>query len=408
MLLVAEVLGRLATALGQSRVIGEIAAGVVLGPIILGGFFHEASSLIITGGDDVIRGLSELALILMIFEVPWHVSRLESRECKVKNSSKLVISLFGVIIPFVTGAVIGAWSWDKIAPTQPYWQYIIFCGVVLSVTALPVLIRLIESNLAVDRQAASLALGVAVYTDVFGWLALAIVLAFEYTDSWGVLWTSLEVGCFILVGAASLLVVRPWFNDSSILSGVQGKTKILVVLLCCLTMSELTARLGFHHAIGSVISAYVFRDVPGVKRLWKKWIGRFSAILLTPLFFVYSGMQVKYEVLVGVDVWVWGAVFFLGGTAGKVAGSYIGGRLIGLGGRSSLELGILMNTKGLIELVILNVGLQEGILSDISYSVLLLISLVSTMLTLPLIRLSNCLGFSSVGDRDNQNGRFRD
>lgn len=174
-LLACAVCGRLATMLGQSRVIGEIVAGIVLGPTLLGTWFPQVSARVLTPESmDVVRALAELGLIMLMVEVPWHAAG-GGKHPGEQRASALIASC-GIVLSFFLGCVVGAWSKASIAPTQPYWPYVIFCGVAMSVTALPVLVRIIQEHGGIDEQASRLALSAAVYTDVFAWCALALVL----------------------------------------------------------------------------------------------------------------------------------------------------------------------------------------------------------------------------------------
>lgn len=148
------------------------------------------------------------------------------------------------------------------------------------------------------------------------------------------------------------------------------------------------------------MAAYVFHDLFSMEHAWRRWIGRFAHLFLTPIFFACSGIQVSLSALNEPTLWQWLLWFLLGGTVGKVLGSYIGARIYGLKSIDSIEVGVLMNTKGLVELVLLGVGLQVGVLSESSYSVLLMLALASTVLTNPLISLlSKCSGKNAVVDK---------
>lgn len=162
-----------------------------------------------------------------------------------------------------------------------------------------------------------------------------------------------------------------------------------LALLYCLFSAQVTAILGFHEAVGAVMAAYVFHDLLSMEQAWRRWVGRFGHLFLTPIFFASSGIQVSLGAFSDPTLWLWLLLFLVGGTVGKVLGSYVGARMSGLTPNVSLELGVLMNTKGLVELVVLGVGLQAGVLSESSYGVLLMLALVSMALTNPLISLLN-------------------
>lgn len=398
-LLSCAVCGRVATMFGQPRVIGQIVAGVLLGPTFLGAWFPQVSAKVLAPGSmEVVRALGELGLIILMVEVPWHAAGVGLRR-RGQGAPALIASL-GIVLSFSLGCVIGAWSKASIAPTQPYWSYVIFCGVALSVTALPVLVRITQEHGGIDGQAGRLALSAAVYTDVFAWFALALVLTLQFGGADGLSESLFRVGGLAAYASLTFLVVRPWLKNWIGHTAPSERSRVAVALVYCLASAQVTAMLGFHQAIGAVMAAYVFHDLFSMEQAWRRWIGRFGHLFLTPIFFACSGIQVSLGAFSEPGLWLWLLLFLLGGTVGKVLGSYIGARASGLRPIVSIEVGVLMNTKGLVELVVLGVGLQVGVLSESSYSVLLMLALVSMVLTNPLISLlGKCSGKSVVGYR---------
>lgn len=385
-LLACAVCGRVATMLGQSRVIGEIVAGILLGPTLLGTAFPQVSAKVLTPDSmEVVRALGELGLIMLMVEVPWHAAAVGQR--RGEQRAPALIASLGIVLSFSLGCFIGAWSRATLAPTQPYWSYVIFCGVTLSVTALPILVRLIHEHRGINEQAGRLALSAAVYTDVFAWFALALVLTLQRDGAGGLSESLLRVGGLAAYAGLTFLMVRPRLKKWIAQSLRSERSRVAVAFVYCLASAQLTALLGFHQAIGAVMAAYVFHDLFSMEQAWSRWIGRFGHLFLTPIFFASSGLHVALGALTESGLLFWLLMFLLGGTVGKFLGSYIGGRVLGLRPIVSIEVGVLMNTKGLVELVLLGVGLQAGVLSENSYTVLLILALVSTMLTSPLIAL---------------------
>ncbi|MEN8641278.1 cation:proton antiporter [Pseudomonas sichuanensis] len=394
-LLACTVCGRVATMLGQSRVIGEIVAGILLGPTVLGTWFPQVSEKVLTPDSmEVVRALGELGLIMLMVEVPWHAAGVGQR--RGGQLAPVLIASLGTVLSFSLGCFIGAWSKTSIAPEQPYWSYVIFCGVALSVTALPVLASIIQEHPGIDGQAGRLALSAAVYTDVFAWFALALVLTLQFGGTVGLSDSVFKVAGLAVYAGLMLLVVRPWLKKRIVHSTLGERSRVGVALAYCLASAQVTAMLGFHQAIGAVMAAYVFHDLCSMEQAWRRWIGRFGHLFLIPIFFASTGIQVSLGAFTEPSLWLWLLLFLLGGTVGKVLGSYIAARASGLKPKVSIEVGVLMNTKGLVELVVLGVGLQAGILSESSYSILLILALVSTVLTNPLIALLSWWSRKSV------------
>lgn len=398
-LLACAVCGRVAMMLGQSRVIGEIIAGLLLGPTLLGAWFPQFSAKLLTPDSmEIVRALGELGLIMLMVEVPWHAAG-AGKQRGGQRAPALIASL-GIVLSFSLGCVIGALSKAYIAPTQPYWSYVIFCGVAISVTALPVLVRIIQEHRGIDGQAGRLALSAAVYTDVFAWFALALVLTLQFSRASGPFESLFKVGGLAAYASLTFLVVRPWLKNRVGHAALSERSRVALALVYCLASAQVTAMLGFHQAIGAVMAAYVFHDLFSMEQAWRRWIGRFCHLFLTPIFFACSGIQVSLGAFNEPSLWLWLLWFLLGGVVGKVLGSYIGARISGVKPIVSIEVGVLMNTKGVVELVILGVGLQAGVLSESSYSILLMLAITSTILTNPLISLlCKCSGRGAAGYR---------
>jgi Kef-type K+ transport system membrane component KefB len=387
-LAVSLLLGRIAERLGQSRVIGEITAGLLLGPSVLGAWFPSLSGFLFFAESlHNLKVLAELGLVLLMFEIAWHVPPLRTDQGPTAKFTPITIALFGMLSSFLIGCAIAVLSKEYMAPDKAFWSYVLFCGLALSVTALPVLVRIIADAKNISADSASYALSSAIYTDVFAWLGVALLVAFhsmganDIFDS--LIKTLLLIGFFLF----SFYTMRPLVMRLQFMTSEKGSGRIqLSIAFCyCLVSSEISARLGFHQAIGAIVAAYVFCKVPGLERNWGSVIGRFSGTFLTPLFFAYSGLQASFGSFSESSTWGWLGLFVLGGFLGKIGGTYWGGRVCGLTTATALEVGVLMNTKGLVELVVLNIGLELGILSATTYSVLLVLALFSTVMTMPLL-----------------------
>lgn len=384
-LLACAVCGRVATILGQSRVVGEIVAGFLLGPTVLGAWFPQVSANVLApDAMEVVRAFGELGLIMLMVEVPWHAAGIGQR--RAEQRAPALIAALGIVLSFSLGCVIGAWAKASIAPTQPYWPFVIFCGIALSVTALPVLVRTLQEREGINAQAGQLALSAAVYTDVFAWCALALMFTLQFEGAAGLFEGLLRLVGLTAYAALTLLLLRPWLKKHAAGTSLGERFRVAAAFMYCLASAQLTGMLGFHQVIGAVIAAYVIHDFCSMEA-WRRWIGRFGHLFLTPIFFAAAGIQVSLSAFTELSLWLWLLLFLLGGTLGKVLGSYIGARMLGLNSVNSMEVGVLMNTKGLVELVILSVGIKVGVLSESSYMIFLVLAIVSTVLTNPLMAL---------------------
>ena len=389
-LILAILLGKFAEKLGQSRVIGEIAAGLLLGPSVLGVLFPGVShALFFAESLGNLKVLAELGLVLLMFEIAWHAPVMGTNNISAAKFVPITIALFGMLTSFLIGCAIAISSKGTMAPDEAFWPYTLFCGLALSVTALPVLVRIIADSKSINAASASYALSSAIYTDIFAWVGVAILVAFHSAGEMDVIGSLTKT--LLLVGffGISFYVLRPAISRLHCMKSIEGaqanSAQITIALCYCLISAEITGRLGFHQAIGAIVAAYVFCKIPGLERNWGKVIGRFSGVILTPLFFAYAGLQASFDAFSEGSIWGWLIIFILGGFIGKIGGTYIGGRACGLSSDTAMEVGVLMNTKGLVELVVLSVGLELGILSATTYSVLLVLALFSTVMTIPLL-----------------------
>jgi len=377
---------RFVAALGQPEFIGDIVAG-----IFIGSYFLEGSLPSIISGVDLenslrlLRGLSELGLIWILIEVVW--CSVHFRGESLKKKSTMVMALFSISVPFFVGAIIGYYSKDDLALGQSAIGYMLFCGIAFSVTALPVLAVMIDRFQIINRCVGGFALAAAIYTDAFAWISLALVVGV-----WG---NSAEDGSSLLLRFSGLVSIFLSVLSIKWLIAVFNVTVdddspqlILVLLLVVVLCATLTHGLGFHYSIGAIAAIFALGKTQGLKSAWEKWCGSLS-IVMVPVFFVGTGTMLKLSAFNEVELWLWIVIFVIAGVASKIIGSLLAGVLLGMRQRESLELGILMGTKGTAELVVLSVGHSASLLSDNSYMVLLLLSVVSTLLTVPLIILLN-------------------
>jgi len=377
-LILCVICGRFAILIGQSRVIGEIGAGVILGPMVTGSLFPEMSRKIITPEAlEILQALGELGLIILMVELPWH-SGIAKPECRISRGPVL-IAMMGVVLSFSIGCSVGVVAKNSLAPTQPFLPFVLFCGIAASVTALPLLLRLIQDRDDISELARQTALTAAVYTDLFVWAALVAVITVQSNGMSDLFESACRASALAAYAAIAILILRPWLKSHTHIMSVSQSTKAGIALVSSLMSAQLTENLGFHHAIGAMIAAYVFYDVDLMRQAWERWVGKFGKLVLLPIFFACSMIQFSFQEPLPSDFMFWIVLFFTSGVIGKVAGSYIGARISGYEPKVSFEIGVLMNAKGVMELVLLNVGLRLGVLSEISYIALVAVSVVSIL-----------------------------
>jgi Kef-type K+ transport system membrane component KefB len=386
-ILAAGLCGALAKHIGQSRVVGEIAAGLLLGPSLLGAIGGETYSAVFSTSVAPIMGkLGELGLVLLMFQLGLHLDLKALRE-QGRMRIPVAVALMGMALPFVLGCGIGVLSLPVLGAGVPQLPYVLFCGVTLSISAVPVMARIVVDLGMAGTSVAAIALTAATLTDALGWLMLAVVAAL----SAGVLeWQDIvrNVALLLLFAAVSMLVVRPLWAGLFRRAHTPAEVGRLLPAVFCYVMisSWITTEIGFHSAFGALVAALALRDLPAFSREWTQRVDGFVEMILMPVFFVYAGLQANLGSIHSDSFWPWCGLFLLGATVGKFGGSYLGARIAGVQHHEACMIGSLMNTRGLMELIVLTIGLQLQVLPPAAYTMLVIMALVTTAMTVPTLR----------------------
>lgn len=386
-ILAAGLCGAFAKRIGQSRVVGEIAAGLLLGPSILGavgGDYYGAvfSSSVVP----IMSKLGELGLVLLMFQLGLHLDLKVLRE-QGNMRVPVAVALMGIVVPFAIGCGIAVLSLPVLALEVPQLAYVLFCGVTLSISAVPVMARIVVDLGMTGTGTAAIALTAATLTDALGWLMLAMIAALTA----GVLaWHDIlrNVVLLCVFAAVSLLLIRPmWTSLFRRARGPAGVARLLPPVFCYVLISSwITAEIGFHSAFGALVAALALRDQPAFAREWSQRVDGFVELILMPVFFAYAGIQANLGSIPSASFWPWFSLFLFGAVAGKLGGSYLGARMAGVRHHQACMIGTLMNTRGLMELIVLTIGLQLGVLPPAVYTMLVLMALVTTAMTVPALR----------------------
>jgi K+:H+ antiporter len=371
---VARLAGRLFERLGQPPVIGEIVAGLALGPTVLGGWSTNLFPLTIR---PMLRVLATLGLVLFMFLVglEMNLGHLTDRRQRISGA----VAVAGTAAPFALGVLLGL----VLHPTHAdahLAPFALFMGACMSITAFPVLARILQERRLYETPLGTLAMACAAGDDVLTWATLAIVVAVATSSAgWELPWICLLAVTF---GAVMILVVRPALARAAERPAGPGDLPAVVVgILVC---AWATSAMGLHEIFGAFLLGAVFPRGDLARRV-RAPLEAMAAILL-PIFFVTTGLNVD---LGGVGLrGLWQFALILGvACAGKLLGAVGGARMLGLAARESLALGVLMNTRGLTELVVLNIGLSLGVLDRSLFSLLVLMAVVTTVATAPLLGL---------------------
>lgn len=384
-LLVVRVVGWACRKLGQSQVVGELVAGLLLGPSLLGWLIPGLyESLFPPASLAILAALSQVGIVLFMFLMGLAVRPDELRRTGV---AVLAIAGTGILVPFTLGLGLAMF----VSAVQPLGSdagldFALFLGVTMSVTAFPVLARILAESGLTSTPLGNIALACAAVDDVTAWSALALLVMAVRADNSEPDAGQMLLGAFGLV--AALILVRPLLAHVLRLgrSEYLSHDGLALALLLALGAATVTHKLGLHPIFGAFIAGAVFpRDTPLVRQLRTR-IEDLSIVLFVPLFFTYTGLRTNVVLVLQPSVLAFGALVVVTATLGKCWATAVMARYVGMPWRDSLALGALLNTRGLMQILVLNVGVEAGIITPTTFSVLVLASLVMTLATTPMVR----------------------
>jgi len=362
--------------IGQPRVMGEMLAGILLGPSVLGRVAPDAfTRLFPAEGLGALNALSQIGLILFLFVVGMHV---QPHRDRVVARQVLAASAASILIPLALGCLLAIPLHRELASDVPIAQFSLFLGAAMSITAFPVLARILTERGMLNSRIGSIAISCAVVNDVVAWCLVAILMAASASA-----WLPV-VGGLAAYGAAMLFVVRPLLR--------RHPPNLATALLLLLASSWATQTLGVHALFGAFVAGLA---MPRDTQL-PKIVEPLTSALLLPLFFAFTGLRTSIALVSGARLWLYCAAIIAVAISGKLFGCAFALRARGLPWRESLTVGALVNTRGLIELVILNIGLDRGIISPALFSIMVLMALVTTFMTTPLLAVLNPEGRAPV------------
>jgi Kef-type K+ transport system membrane component KefB len=388
-LIVSRIFGYLFAKIGQPTVIGEILAGIVLGPSLLGYFYPEAFHFLFAAkslGNLYI--LSQLGLILFMFTIGMD---LNMGTLKEKMGVTYVVSHASILIPYFFGMLLAYYIYQDFAASQTdFLSFALFIGISMSITAFPVLARIVQEKGLTKTHLGAMAIASAAINDVTAWCILAAAIAIAKTGSFvSSLYT---IGFAVLYVVVMLFVVRPFLKrigDIYSNSEVLNKSIIAFLLLILILSSFITQVIGIHALFGAFLAGVIMPQLPDFRRLVIEKIEDVSVTLLLPLFFVFTGLRTEIGLLNTPYLWEMCALFIIVAISGKFIGGAFTARFLGESWHDSLSLGVLMNTRGLMELIVLNIGYEMGIFPPSIFVMLVIMALVTTFMTTPILSLIN-------------------
>lgn len=382
----ARLIGWLFRKIHQPRVIGEMVAGILLGPSLFGWLAPGLHETLFTAASlGYLSALSYIGLLLFMFLVGLELDLTHLREL---GRAAIVTSQVSIILPFVFGSLFALYLYPRLSdPSVNVVGFVLFMGAAMSVTAFPVLARILTEHNMLRTRIGSVAITCAAVDDVTAWCILAGIIVIVRSSSSALpLWLMLTglVGFVLLM----LFVVRRAVVPLKSLYQKRGSLTadtIAIVLLLVLTSSLITESLGVHALFGAFLAGVVMPRHPGLSRELSQKFEAVVVVLLLPLYFALTGLRSSFFLIAGARMWFYAAAIIVLAVAGKWGGSMISARMNGMTWRESAAVGVLLNTRGLVELVILNIGLDLGVLSPALFSMMVLMALVTTLMTTPLL-----------------------
>jgi Kef-type K+ transport system membrane component KefB len=375
----------------QPTVIGEILAGIILGPSILGYWLPGVSAFIFPPESlDNIGLLSQFGLILFMFAIGMELNITEVRS-KLKET--ILISHTSIIVPFFLGMLMAYFIYDHYAGKEvPFLSFALFIGIAMSITAFPVLARIIQEKGLTKTHLGIISLASAANGDIIAWCLLAVIIAIVQAGSmlsavYNVLFSALYIALAFLVVRPFLRMVGQVYHNEEVID----KGLVAFMFLILITSSFLTEILGLHALFGAFIAGVIMPSDVKFRQIMAEKVEAVALSLFLPLFFVLTGLKTEIGLLNTPGLWGMCGLFILVAVAGKFGGAAISARFVGESWKNSLYIGALMNTRGLMELIILTIGYEMNILSPTLFTMLILMTLFTTFMTAPLIFLIKLL-----------------
>jgi Kef-type K+ transport system membrane component KefB len=383
-LVVARILGAIFRKLNQPRVMGEVVAGILLGPSFLGWLAPAAASQVLPANiAPHLALISQVGVVLYMFLVGLDVDIDLLRQ---HTQASIAISHTSIVVPFLLGAALALWLYPLYSSQAvTFTTFALFIGVAMSITAFPVLARILTDLGIQKTRMGVIALACAAIDDVTAWCLLALVVGVAHAQSRNLIFTlSLTVG-FILF--AVLVVNRGalWLVQRQTAEGRTTQDMLAIVCAALLLSAIVTERIGVHALFGAFLLGTAIPHNSMLARDIRERCEDLVGVLLLPVFFALTGMRTQIGLARGIRDWLVCIVIIAVALLGKFGGTIVAARWTGSDWREAASLGVLMNTRGLMELIVLNVGLDLGVLSPVLFTMFVLMAVVTTLATTPIL-----------------------
>ncbi|MEO8252774.1 MAG: cation:proton antiporter [Flavobacterium sp.] len=382
-ILVARLFGWIFRKIGQPSVIGEMIAGIVLGPSLVGMYFPEFSATLFPKESmGNLQFLSQIGLIFFMFVIGME---LDLKVLKNKAHDAVVISHASIVIPFALGLTLAYFIYPIFAPIGvEFSSFGLFLGIAMSITAFPVLARIVQERQMQKTKLGTISITCAAADDITAWCILAVVIAIVKAGS---LTSSLYViGLAILYVIIMLKIVRPFLKRVGDLNSTReslNKPVVAIFFITLLFSSYVSELIGIHALFGAFLAGVIMPENNKFRNIFIEKVEDISIIILLPLFFVFTGLRTQIGLLNDPYLWKITGLIIAVAVIGKFFGSALAAKFVGQSWKDSLAIGALMNTRGLMELVVLNIGYDLGVLSTEIFTMMVIMALVTTFMTGP-------------------------
>src|SRR5688572_2360670 len=386
-LLLSRVMGLIFRWIHQPQVMGEMVAGIMLGPSLFGWLFPQAAAWVFPAESvPYLSVLSQVGVIFFLFLIGLE---LDPKLLRNRGHTALVVSHVSIVAPFLLGAAVALYLYPRVfndAPSMRFSSVALFMGAAMSVTAFPVLARILTERNLHKTNIGAIAITCAAVDDVTAWCMLAFVVGVARAAGWvpGAVTAALSV-CYVLF---MLFVVRFFLAKLERVYERQGRLSqgvVAAIILLVLASAWVTEAIGIHALFGAFLMGAIMPKGTSFVRSLAEKLEDYTVIFLLPIFFAYTGLRTQIGLINRPELWVDTALIIGVACLGKFGGSALAGRACGLGWREASVIGILMNTRGLMELVILNIGLQEGVITTAVFAMMVIMALVTTAMTTPVL-----------------------
>jgi Kef-type K+ transport system membrane component KefB len=369
----------------QPLVIGEIVAGIALGPSFLGWVAPDLAKLLFPAATiPYLNILSQIGLIFFMFLIGLE---LDPKYLKGNLKTAVIISSTSIVIPFTLGGILSIFIYPILSPPNiSFVAFTLFLGAAMSITAFPVLARIITENNLQNTRVGTLALTCAAVDDVTAWCLLAVAITVTRTNSMAgaiptILYTILYIGGMLTVGRWALQILATYYHRTNKLSQLM----LAGIYMGVVASAIITEEIGIHLIFGAFLLGAAMPKDPGLVRDIAQKTEDFVLIFLLPIFFAYSGLKTQVGLLNTPELWLLTLLILAVAISGKYIGTYVAARSCKIDKREASALGWLMNTRGLTELIVLNIGLELGVISPVLFTMLVIMALVTTFMTSPLL-----------------------